>query len=349
MNNSLKVLILVKKRQLGSYNHGASGLYYSAQFVVELLKSFGHEVNFETCVDGNEVDKFLAKYKPNICILEAYWVTPDKIKENQKLHPKVQFIVRNHSKPSFLAHEGMAIQWTLAYLKQGVIVASNNKESSDAFRTIAQENKVPTNNIVYLPNYYKAPYEQFGTSRTKLKTLNIGCFGAIRPFKNQVNQALAAIKASQILGLKLNFHINSERVEGNADGILKSLRSVFQNNVCSTLVEHEWLDHKNFLLLLPQMDVSMQVSYSETFNLVSSDAVQMNVPIIVSPEINWIKNCSQIADPNNVNDMVNKLLNILTAGNWRYERLLNNQKKDLKKYLDASSNIWNEYLKRFSE
>ena len=36
------------------------------------------------------------------------------------------------------------------------------------------------------------------------------------------------------------------------------------------------------------MDVSMQVAFSETFNIVTADAVMNDVPVVVSKEIKWV-------------------------------------------------------------
>jgi len=69
--------------------------------------------------------------------------------------------------------------------------------------------------------------------------------------------------------------------------------------------------------LVRLMDLGMQVSYSETFNIVSADFAVANVPLVVSPEVSWVAKMFQ-ADPNSRIDIVHKL-NVAWAG--RHEDL----------------------------
>ncbi len=118
------------------------------------------------------------------------------------------------------------------------------------------------------------------------QTIDIAAFGAVRPMKNHLIQAIAAIKFANEIGKKLKFHINVTRVENNGDPVLKNIRSLFLNSP-HELVEHVWLTHEEFVNLSSTMDMCLQVSLSETFNIVTADAVNSNVPIVVSDEIKW--------------------------------------------------------------
>ena len=75
-------------------------------------------------------------------------------------------------------------------------VACNSERAFTDFTYIARSIMVGSNAILYLPNYYymrpiaKHHYKPIG------KVINIGCFGAIRPLKNHINQAIAAIQLS---------------------------------------------------------------------------------------------------------------------------------------------------------
>ena len=53
------------------------------------------------------------------------------------------------------------------------------------------------------------------------------------------------------------------------------------------------------------MDLSLQVSFSETFNIVSADAAISNVPLVVSSEVFWAAHLQ--ADPTDLGDMVAKM------------------------------------------
>ena len=115
--------------------------------------------------------------------------------------------------------------------------------------------------------------------------LNIGCFGAIRPLKNQLYQAVAAIEFANSINKKLHFHVNIARVENNGDPVLKNLRNLFINNPKHKLVEHSWLTHEDFINLVRKMDIGLQVSFTETFSpkaaLSSSMALAWSTNVVI--------------------------------------------------------------------
>ena len=50
----------------------------------------------------------------------------------------------------------------------------------------------------------------------------------------------------------------------------------------------------------------MQVSFTETFNIVAADFVWHNVPVIGSPEVSWLSRLYQ-TEPTDFHQMVNRL------------------------------------------
>ena len=168
-------------------------------------------------------------------------------------------------------------------------------------------------------------------------TINIGCFGAIRPLKNQFLQALAAMTFARSIGVKLNFHINGSRVEGNGDPILKNIRALFDATHDCELVEHPWMEHDEFLAVVASMDIMLQVSFSETFNIVGADAASMNVPLIASSELPWLGSYGH-ADPTSMDSMVEALRSAWLDANPSVR--LSQQKRDLRKYNVHTEAVW---------
>ena len=85
----------------------------------------------------------------------------------------------------------------------------------------------------------------------------------------------------------------------------------------------------------------MQVSLTETFNIVTADAVFMNVPVVVSNEINWVS--TGISDPNSVNSMCKQLSNtIKNKESYTKKNLIS-----LKKYNENAINAWLNFLSDF--
>ena len=300
-----KILFILKKRHIYSnecYTTTNSGLFNSATFVNDMLVKNGVESHLEQVVDNNEIDKYVTKYRPDVVIIEALWVVPSKMEILKKIHPNVTWIIRLHSELPFLANEGIAIKWLKEYVKYDkVLISSNSTYLIDAL------NPFLDTKILYQPNYY--PVNLFNRKIKTLKSedeLNIGLFGAIRPLKNSLTQAVAAINYANKKNKVLNLHINSARVEQKGENVLVNLRELFKDSK-HNLIEHGWLKHSDFLDLVSTMDLCLQVSLTETYNIVAADSINVNVPIITSREITFVNYFSKVTLVKNVNEMVSKI------------------------------------------
>jgi hypothetical protein len=136
-----------------------------------------------------------------------------------------------------------------------------------------------------LTNYYPVNVNKVYIKEPIPGAINIGCFGAFRQLKNHLTQAVAAIEFAEQHNFKLNFHVNAGRIEKNGSNPYKNLRALFSNLPQYNFIEHPWTSHENFIKIINCMDICMQVSFSETFNIVSADAAVCCVPLVVSEEI----------------------------------------------------------------
>lgn len=298
-----KVLFICKKRQT---EYGVSyGLINSCKFLCNALSTLNIESKVVSVIDNNCIDREVHQYKPTHVFIEALWVVPEKMKILSKLHPTVRWYIRIHSNTPFLANEGIAIEWINAYndLRMNglqVYIACNSRK---LINDLWQSKSI---GLIYAPNIYK-PEQVSPTSYTKTPIihtediLNIGCFGSIRPMKNHLLQAMAAMTFANSIGKNLHFHINN-RCEQNGESIYKNLFNLFKNT-SHQLIVHDWMTHSEFLGLIKEMDLGMQVSFSETFNIVAADMVSMNIPIVGSGEINWLSYLYQ-ARPTNLTNII---------------------------------------------
>ena len=328
-----RVLFLCKNRGYGP----SFGLSLSARFVSEALRSVGIHSKVATVVDGNAVDKEVHDYKPTHVIIEALWVTPEKLEELVRLHPKVNWVVRIHSEIPFISNEGIAFDWMFKYQNiRNVSVSSNSDKMNEDLREL----KIRS---VYLPNIYFPAFRHDYTDdiiSDCSESINVGCFGAIRPLKNQLDQAAAAIVFANNKNIKLRFHINSSRVEQDGSGALKNMRSLFKNSHPHRLIEHEWMKHDDFVRLVRSMDLGMQVSFSETFNIVTADFVDNGVPIVVSNEVSWMPFWTK-ADTNDINDIASVMAKCYR---WRRFGLQKINRLFLVIYNHRSLRDWLKYL-----
>jgi len=101
------------------------------------------------------------------------------------------------------------------------------------------------------------------------------------------------------------------------------------------LVEHPWLDHDEMLGLIATMDVGMQVSLSETFNIMAADFVYSQVPIVASTEIPWASNICT-ADAADSGDIADKIKRAVTWSGFNVQR----NRANLAAYCKDSRRWW---------
>jgi hypothetical protein len=348
-----KVLFILKRRDdysaiVHSHVGLSTGLYNSAKFMDDMLQAQDIDSVLEVAVDNNCIDRLVTKHKPDYVIIEALWVVPQKFSVLQKLHPNTKWIIRLHSEMPFMAGEGMAMDWLGDYSGfSNIIIACNAPRMMREISLYLQyrnnwTDEKTAEKVIYLPNYYPQDFKQKKFNKDK-DYIDISCFGAIRPLKNHLLQAFAAIDFANQIGKKLRFHVNAGRIEMNGQPAINNLKGLFQqiHGQGHELVNHQWTPREEFLLLCGQMDIGMQCNFSETFNIVGADLTSQGVPIVgAAIEIPWAVT-NFCADPNSSEDMVAKLK---LAYNWPKISVFANQ-YSLKKYTNKTAKIWSTYFR----
>ena len=346
-----KVLFILKRRE--DFNEGVhtsiglqTGLYNSANFMNNMLNDHGIDSKLVVVIDNNDIDREVSKYRPDVVMIEALWVVPSKFAILAQLHPRVKWVIRIHSEMPFMAGEGIAMDWIGDYsLAKNVILACNAPRMLDEIQFYIKIKNNWTDQqvcekVIYLPNYYPNGYKskQFNYNND---CIDIGCFGAVRPLKNHLVQAHAALQFAHKIGKKLRFHVNAGRIEMKGEPMINNLKGMFQQLASAghELVNHLWSPREEFLTLCNSMDIGMQVSFSETFNIVAADLITQGVPVVGSDEIPWLAT-AWCADPTHTSTIVDKLyityLNPLD--NVVYNQLA------LTNYTNTIPPIWCDYL-----
>ena len=298
-----KVLFILKRREdFNPLKHTkiglSTGLYNSASFVNKMLNESGIQSELEVVIDNNCIDREVHKHRPTHVIIEALWVVPSKFAVLCKLHPNVKWIIRLHSEMPFLAGEGMALDWVGDYgAFPNLIIGVNAPRALDEVKfflgyKFKWSQDILNQKVIYLPNFYPQEYKQKEYNIDNKDFIDIGCFGAVRPLKNHIMQDISAVKFAYSIGKKLRFHINSGRIEMKGEPVLNNLEGLFAHlsDDGHQLLHHEWTPREEFLELCATMDIGMQVSFSETFNIVGADLISQGVPLVGSKEIPWIDN-----------------------------------------------------------
>lgn len=347
-----RVLFILKRRHdynQEHYSHDGltTGLYNSATFVKEMLERRGVPSKLVVVIDNNDIDREVASFKATDVIIEGLWVIPEKFDLLKQLHPSVNWIVRIHSNSPFLANEGVAFDWISQYTtKSKVYVATNSKMMNRELRFYLKGKFSTTpekeeDKIINLPNYYPEVFQPAKRPDYKSSHINVGCFGAIRPLKNHMAQAIAAVKFAESLNKKVRFHINVGRIEQNGQSVYNNLKAFFNNlkDKGHELVEHDWMPRKEFLKLCRQMDLGMQVSFSETFNIVAADFISQGVPVVSTKEIPWMSSI-YTASPTDTNNIAR----ILKRAYSQYSVNVFVNRRSLLNYSKKSLRIWLKYF-----
>jgi len=347
-----KVLFILKRREdFNPVKHSpqglSTGLFNSASFVDQMLNDMGVESAMEVAIDNNCIDRLVTRHKPTHCIVEALWVVPQKFEILTKLHPNVTWIIRLHSEMPFMAGEGMAMDWIGDYVTfKNIVIGVNAPRMLDEVRTYLQIKQGWTDEetqrrIIYMPNFYPQEMKQKKYDKNKY-WVDIACFGAVRPLKNHLVQAVAALKFAQTAGKQLRFHINMGRIEMKGDPVMHNLRGLFQHLAGQghQLIGHEWTPREGFLEICSTMDIGLQCNFSETFNIVSADLISQGVPVVGSYEIPWATRWFN-ARPAESDEIADALLR---THRFAAVNVALNQ-RNLNKYTDNTRKIWAKIFK----
>lgn len=288
----MRTLLIEKTNQKFKANLGTnqnSGLSVCLGMIKQSIKG----VLVQTCENLYQVECAINQHRPSKVVFEALWVNASDIGKLRVKFPKVRFYVHIHSNIPFLAIEAFAIQKIKDYQHHGAKIIFNCKRAHLAFP-----------DSLYLPNIYSVDYEPI-IERQETDTLDIVCAGSIRPMKNHLIQAMAALKYAEKFGKKLRFHVNMKRSEGG-DEIKTNLMSLFTGE--NKLVAIPWLEHKKFIQYLQGMDFGLQVSMTESFNIVAADYVAAGIPMVVSEEIEWAASNCKVFDSGSVQSIYSAML-----------------------------------------
>jgi hypothetical protein len=106
------------------------------------------------------------------------------------------------------------------------------------------------------------------------------------------------------------------------------------------LVTHPWCSREEFLKICAQMDIAMQVSFSETFNIVAADSLSQGVPLVASDEIEWSFDVFN-AIPTDTKGIVKALKRVY---NFPKANILFNQ-ESLKLHVYRNKKVWLKHFK----
>jgi hypothetical protein len=333
-----RILFILKEKQY-SLSLTSYGLINSANHIAHYLESKHYQCKIVQVVDANGIDKEVHDYNPDIVIIEALWVTAPKLSEIMSLwwYKHIKWVVRIHSDIGFLSTEGWGVKLINDYIelkRDNLIIAFNNHGFVKALSNVMEYD------FTYLPNVMTVLEPEDNDSEEK-SYMKIGCFGALRLLKNQCFQAVCAIMAANKLNKKLFFHI-TPNLAIQDDSVLKNLRELFKN-IGHELMVHNWMPNHTFQSLIGKMDLGLQLSYTESFNIVTADFINNNKLIIVSDAIVWMPPSMRVSTTD-YEEVVDKIVHIYKHRNSNLIKSL--VRRHLREYNEGAEKVWDDFLKQ---
>ena len=277
----------------------------------------------------------------HVVVSAPSWVQPDHFKTLALEHPDVEWVQLNHSGCAYLSIDKYGIRniravADLSLELHNVRVAGNNPRFCRwTERAVGPCLQLPN---LYDPETFREPVPP----RVRPQpggVLRVGCFGASRPWKNQLTAAESAVELARTIGVEVHLFVNSKRPDGG-ERMVESRAELFAGQRDCKLVEVPWEPWATFRRTLSTMHLLYQPSYDETFNVVTADGIAEGVPSVVTSAIEWAPR-DWWAEPEDPGDLTKVALHLLHD-----PFAVEDGRRALRGYTAGGLEMWKDYLGR---
>lgn len=234
----------------------------------------------------NSIDRYNKNHDEPLThvVISAPWLSVFDLKSILENYPTTQFCILSHSNVGFLQADPDGLLLLREYLKLSEVYDNLQVGGNSPF-FVEWLSLAYGEQVVLLPNLY--PIEKH-VCRPPWDgdPIKIGAFGAVRPEKNFMTAAAAAVVIQRDLEVPVEFHMSSGG-EGDQGRVAPAITQMTEGISGFKLVRHNWEPWDKFIKLVSRMDLLIQVSYTESFNMVTADGISVGVPSVVSPAIYW--------------------------------------------------------------
>jgi hypothetical protein len=121
-----------------------------------------------------------------------------------------------------------------------------------------------------------------------------------------MSAAGAALILRDWLKVDVELWLSAGRTEGGGNTILNAIRAMLENKPGLKIVYNTWASWPKFRECVSTMNLLLQPSYTESFNMVTADGIAEGVPSVVSEAIDWV--------PEHWKANIDDVLDIATVG-----------------------------------
>ncbi len=279
-------LILAYKNFAANKNISHIGLGVSALNTSKVLSRRGIDVEVWPVNKASDLASRLKDRPATHVVISAPWMPSTDIQTLLTSFPSTRFAVNCHSNVGFLQADSNGVK----LVREGMDIEMGSTRFHVAGNSMkfCQWIKAAYNApCTYLPNLYYLESAPPLRPLYSSGTLRIGSFGAIRPLKNFMSSAGAALAIARSLKANLELWVSTGRTEGGGDTVIRSVHAMLDGTPGVKLVQAGWQSWPGFRRTAGSMHLLLQPSYTESFNMVTADGVAEGVPSVVSEAIDW--------------------------------------------------------------
>lgn len=243
-------------------------------------------------------------------VISAPWIPTLELQSMVYSNTDIEFAVVSHSNIGFLQADPNGIKLLreasdMSVGAHNLDVAANNSKLARWWESAYGRR------MIQLPNIYPFIHGlvQYGEWKRKCP-LRIGLFGATRPSKNLVTSVAAAIDIAVRLQVDAEIWVSAKRVEGGSGTVINAAEALCHNVPNVHIRFSDWQPWANFRQTVRSMDLLIQMSYTESFNMVTADGVAEGVCSVTSPSIDWVPD-SWKANPDDASEIADVGIGLL--------------------------------------
>lgn len=164
--------------------------------------------------------------------------------------------------------------------------------------------------IFYLPNTFNkilsagenVVFSRLEKAKRK-DVVRIGLFCAYRPFKNIMTQITACNLLRKNLKLDVELHLFKSN---ECNPVYKNVLKLLQN-MRMAYVLHENCRNDELYDILQEIDIGLQVSYSETFSYIICEHMMMGTPTVASTAVPFASKVAEFNNANSIADCIREI------------------------------------------
>lgn len=293
----MRIALCYNKEGSPKYGLGHVGMGGTCRQNAYVLRTHGYLAEVWPTAGGDALEKRLLEelavpaqnHNPvTHVVIGAPYIPTVWMQKLAQRFPKAHFAVVSHSNTGFLQAESAAIR-----LMRGnsdlQMEEFNFHAAANCERLVEDFDVAYGRKLAYLPNMYDLTSAHPIPPRVYAGgTLRIGSFGALRVQKNFTCAAWAALAVARHFRAPLEFHINTGRDDNNGRVVYNAIKASTDNVPNVQLIEAGWESPMAFRKLVHTMHLLIQPSYTETFSMVTADAIAEGTPVVTSSAMDWV-------------------------------------------------------------